>query len=411
MSRRRSALTGPATADEGDTKTYFFTVSDPGTDTFTVDEGFPDCDSAATNNGVYVAGSIAVNAGGGSFECFFADGPATASVKMKVTDSDGASDTDLELVQVVAVANVAPSVTAPANQTAAEGALEELQASVRLPIRAPTARGRSTSTGATARPTRRLTPPSTGSLGSRSHTYADGPARCTVSVKVTDKNGDSDTKTFTVTVANVAPTVTLDAGNDLSVNEGSTEHTYSYTISDPGTDTVSARWRRPAAPTAARSPVRTPTRTRPARSSARSLMGPRARWCRPPRPIPIARPGNLATQSVAVANVAPTVSVTGPATADEGDTKTYSFTVTDPGADTFTVDGGFPDCDSAATNNGSYVAGSIAVNAGGGSFDCFFADGPATASVKMKVTDSDGASDTDFGARAGRRRSPMSRRA
>ena len=111
-------MTGPATADEGDTKTYTFTVTDPGTDTFTVDTGFPDCDSAATNNGVYVTGSISVNAGGGSFKCFFADGPASASVKVKVTDSDGASDTDLELVQIVAVANVAPSVTAPANQAA-----------------------------------------------------------------------------------------------------------------------------------------------------------------------------------------------------------------------------------------------------------------------------------------------------
>ena len=40
-------------------------------------------------------------------------------------------------------------------------------------------------------------------------------------------------------MANVAPTVTLDAGNDLSVSEGSA-HTYSYTISDPGADTVSA---------------------------------------------------------------------------------------------------------------------------------------------------------------------------
>src|SRR5207247_2455163 len=33
------------------------------------------------------------------------------------------------------------------------------------------------------------------------------------------------------------PTVTLSSLNDLSVNEGST-HTYSYTISDPGQDTV-----------------------------------------------------------------------------------------------------------------------------------------------------------------------------
>ena len=34
---------------------------------------------------------------------------------------------------------------------------------------------------------------------------------------------------------------------------------------------------------------------------------------------------------VTVANVKPSISLTGPATADEGETKTYSFTVSDPG--------------------------------------------------------------------------------
>ena len=110
-------MTGPATADEGDTKTYSFTVTDPGADTFTVDAAIPIATPARPTTAL-VAGSITVTAAGGSFECFFADGPATASVKMKVTDSDGASDTDSEFVQVVEVANVAPSVTAPANQAA-----------------------------------------------------------------------------------------------------------------------------------------------------------------------------------------------------------------------------------------------------------------------------------------------------
>src|SRR5207237_1058355 len=78
---------------------------------------------------------------------------------------------------------------------------------------------------------------STGALGSKSHTYADGPNDYTVSVKVTDKDGASDTKTFSVHVNNVAPTVTLSATHGLPGAEGPT-HTSSYTISDPGTDTV-----------------------------------------------------------------------------------------------------------------------------------------------------------------------------
>ena len=73
---------------------------------------------------------------------------------------------------------------------------------------------------------------------------------------------------------------------------------------------------------------------------------------------------------VTVANVKPSISLTGPATADEGETKTYSFTVSDPGQDTHTL---ATDCGS----NGAKVAGSDAYNplTGLGSFQCFFADG------------------------------------
>src|SRR5205085_8110501 len=57
-----------------------------------------------------------------------------------------------------------------------------------------------------------------GSLGSMSHTYADN-GSYTVTVKVTDKDGGSDSKTFKANVANVAPTA--DLGNDSPVDEGS----------------------------------------------------------------------------------------------------------------------------------------------------------------------------------------------
>ena len=59
-----------------------------------------------------------------------------------------------------------------------------------------------------------------------------------VTATVTDSDGASDTdnQVVVVIVSNVAPTVTLAAGNVLSVNEG-TQHTYSFTTSDPGADT------------------------------------------------------------------------------------------------------------------------------------------------------------------------------
>lgn len=75
--------------------------------------------------------------------------------------------------------------------------------------------------------------------GSFSCVFADGPDSSTVSASVTDSNGLSDESTQSVTVANVAPTATLDAGNALSVNEGSAQRTFSYTTSDVGQDSVS----------------------------------------------------------------------------------------------------------------------------------------------------------------------------
>src|SRR6185436_9259053 len=57
----------------------------------------------------------------------------------------------------------------------------------------------------------------TGSLGSANHTYADN-GQYTVTVKVTDKDGGYDSKTFKITVANVAPTVTSPV--DQTANEG-----------------------------------------------------------------------------------------------------------------------------------------------------------------------------------------------
>ena len=72
-------------------------------------------------------------------------------------------------------------------------------------------------------------------LGSFECFFADGPATTNVTATVTDSDGatDTDNQVVVVTVSNVAPTVTLSAGNDLSVNEGS-QHTYSFTDQRPG---------------------------------------------------------------------------------------------------------------------------------------------------------------------------------
>src|SRR5262249_33853338 len=63
-----------------------------------------------------------------------------------------------------------------------------------------------------------FTASSTGSLGSQSHTYTDGPATRTVTVKVTDSSGGYGTGSFQVSVNNIAPTVT--AASNQSASEG-----------------------------------------------------------------------------------------------------------------------------------------------------------------------------------------------
>ena len=69
--------------------------------------------------------------------------------------------------------------------------------------------------------------------------FPDGPASSTVSVRATDSDGDTGPAgTQDVTVRNVPPTATLSPGNPRTVDEGPAQHTYTFSVSDPGQDTV-----------------------------------------------------------------------------------------------------------------------------------------------------------------------------
>ena len=95
---------------------------------------------------------------------------------------------------------------------------------------------------------------------------------------------------------------------------------------------------------------------------------------------------NVSSIPVTVSNVAPTVVLTGNSNASEGQSKTYTFTVTDPGEDDFVIFAGFPSCGIGAI----LVSGTLNINAGGGNFRCSFPNGPASPTVAIRVTDSDG---------------------
>jgi hypothetical protein len=232
-------LSGPALVDESATaeRLYEFTVTDPGPG----DEG-AQIQRSCGDNGQEVTGSYQYDpqSSQGSFRCLFPDGQTTSSVRVSATDDDGASDADSEKVIIVSVSNVAPNVIAAANQNSDEGENKSFNLGSFTdpgpdgPWQVTVDWGDSSADGPFVANT-------SGSLGSRTHTYADN-GNYTVTVTVAEAGNDttpSDSKTFQVVVANVAPTTTLSATNELDVTEGTTT-TYTYTVSDPGDDTVQA---------------------------------------------------------------------------------------------------------------------------------------------------------------------------
>ena len=171
-----------------------------------------------------MAGTLSTTASGGSFDCTFPDGPATTDVKIRVTDSDGASDTDTENVVVVNVANVAPVVTLTGPSSVAEGSTHTYSYTTTDDGTPETfTRDAQSCDGGTLSG---ATFSSVTGAGSFDCTYADGPSSHNPSVTVSDGDGGSDSDSVAVTVTNVAPTIAI-SGN-ANVNEGS-----AYTP-DPG---------------------------------------------------------------------------------------------------------------------------------------------------------------------------------
>src|SRR4051812_18292103 len=318
----------PTAANEGEVKTFAFSVSDPGADTFSVAAGSPGCGV----NGVLVAGSLTTSAAGGSFQCRFPDGPASSTVSIVVTDSDGAASS--AATAIVAVANVAPTVVLSGALSANEGDTKTYSYTVTDP-------GVDTFSVAAGSPgcavngvlvAGSVTTSAAG--GSFQCRFPDGPASSTVSIVVTDSDGAaSSAATAIVAIANVAPAVTLTSA-PTAANEGEVK-TFAFSVSDPGVDTFSV---------AAGSPGCGVNGVLVAGSVTTSAAGGSFQCRFPDGPASSTvsivvtdsdgAASSAATAIVAIANVAPTVVLSGAVSANEGGTKTYSYTVTDPGADT-----------------------------------------------------------------------------
>jgi single-stranded DNA-binding protein len=384
-------LVGPNTADEGETKTYSYTITDPGSDdTFSFAPSYPTC-------GLYgeLVGTPAI--GDGSFQCHFPDGPNTTDVKTKVQDDDGGvSVADSEHVEIVAVAiaNVAPTVAAASDQTSHEGELKLFSLGSFSDVGTDSPWAVDVDWGDSSSHTTfnetAVGPASNQTITAQSHTYEDN-GLYTVAVTVTDKDGASDSKTFQVTVTNVAPTVTLTGA--ASANEGDTE-SYSYSWTDPGSaDTFPALGNSVDCGingTSSDEVFMAGSKTGSFKCHWTDDSG--AGTADVSATVTDDDDGaDTDTINVSVANVAPSVELTGETTVDEGSSHTYAFTVSDPGGDTFSIADMYPKCG----DNGEFVAGSLSVSSSGGSFGCRFPDGPATTDVAIKVADSDGASTTD----------------
>ena len=155
------------------------------------------------------------------------------TVTVKVTDKDGDSG---QATFKANVSNVSPVVTAPANQSADEGTARSFDLGSFSDPGADSPWAVDVNWGDGSAHTT-FNQSSAGSVTPQSHTYANGPATRTVTVKVTDKDGASDTKSFTVTVANVKPVVTSAAFSSSSVDCGTNNASLSGTFDDPGAET------------------------------------------------------------------------------------------------------------------------------------------------------------------------------
>jgi hypothetical protein len=152
----------------------------------------------------------------------------------------------------------------------------------------------------------------------------DGPSTYTVSLRVTDSGGQVSTTTATINILNVPPTLTIASSG--SVNEGST-YTITLSSSDPGQDAISSwtiNWGDGSIQTINGNP-----------SSVSHVYADNGAYTISATATDEDGTWSANTHQVNVANVPPTLTVTGGGgTISEGSSLTLNLSATDPGADT-----------------------------------------------------------------------------
>jgi hypothetical protein len=304
--------------------------------------------------------------------CTFDDGPAAHTVLARITDKDGGST---DRTTVVEVTNLPPTATLGNDGPVAEGTPVAVAfADQADPSQADAAAGftyRYACDGVTlGAPT---ADPAT------TCAFDDGPATHTVLARITDKDGGHADYTTDVEVTNVAPTATL-VTPAQPTDEGSSFTLALADASDPS-----------AADTAAGFTIEFDCGTGAgfaAEATCVALDDPsqavRAR-------IADKDGGEtILTADVAVANVAPSVAITGPPSGSlyrVGEPVTFTGTFTDPGAaDTHTASWSF---------DGAAQPGAVTEAGGSGSVSLVTSFAAAGVyAVELTVTDDDGGAGT-----------------
>ena len=309
--------TAPGVANEGDTNTYDFSITDPDVgQIFTFATGFPDCGSGGT------LGSSSINSTlkTGTFQCSFPDGPANPTVRVQVQDSFSTpASSNIATVPVV-VSNVAPEVVLSGVSSANEGDTKTYTYTVTDPGDPNPTITESCGTGIKT---------DTPAANSFDCTFLDGPASSMVEVTANDGDPSNNIGSFLimVNVANVAPTIAISGA--ANVSEGSPYSLTLGAVTDPGTDTVTnyvVHWGDGFSDTFSSNGGKTHTYLDGPNSYAITvdLIDEDGTY--------LDRANDL---SVTVDNVEPTIVISGAANVDEG--SAYSLTlgaVTDPGTDT-----------------------------------------------------------------------------
>jgi uncharacterized repeat protein (TIGR01451 family) len=345
------ALGGDGAVDEGSTYTLTLgAITDPGADTVTQ----WDVDWGDGNSDTYGAG--------GDVTHIYADGVTAPTITVDLTDEDGthvAAGT-----KAVGVANVAPTIVLSGDATVAEGALYSLTLGAITDPGADTVVQWDVDWGDGNSDTYAVG-------GIVTHTYADGATAPTIVVDLTDEDGThlaAGTKAITVT--NVVPTIAL--AGDAVVEEGATYTLTLGAITDPGADTVT-RWDVDWGDGNSDSYAAGGDVTHVYADGASS----------PTITVDLTDEDGThlaaGTKAITVTNVVPTIALGGDAVVEEGATYTLTLgAITDPGDDTVTR----WDVDWGDGNSDTYFAA--------GDVTHVYAEGPATPTITVDVTDEDG---------------------